>query len=114
MKVLITGGSGYLGRATIRALQRHGHQAVALARSDAAHLVVADLGATAVRGGLTDLDVLHRAAIDVDAAIHLAQDYGPDTAGLDLAAANAIQDALGSRPCAHRRPLGLWEHRWRR
>ena len=31
MKVLITGGSGYLGRATIRALQRHGHQAVALA-----------------------------------------------------------------------------------
>ena len=85
MEVLITGGSGYLGQATIRALQRHGHQAVALARSDDADRVVGDLGATTVRGGLTDLDVLHKTALDVDAAIHLAQDYGPDTAGVDLA-----------------------------
>src|SRR6201988_462373 len=98
MKVLITGGSGYLGQATIRALQRHGHQAVALARSDDADLVVTDLGATAVRGGLTDLDVLHKTALEVDAAIHLAQDYRPDTAGVDLRAATAIQDGLGSRP----------------
>ena len=58
MKVLITGGSGYLGQATIRALQRHGHQAVALARSDDAARRIADLGAIAVRGGLTELDVL--------------------------------------------------------
>ena len=69
MKVLITGGSGYLGEATIRALQRHGHQAVALARSDDADRVVTDLGATVVRGGLTDLEALHKTAIDVDAAI---------------------------------------------
>jgi uncharacterized protein YbjT (DUF2867 family) len=106
MKVLITGGSGYLGQATIRALQRHGHQAVALARSDDTDRVVTDLGATAVRGGLTDLDVLHKTAIDVDAAIHLAQDYGPDTAGVDLRAATAIQDGLGSRPYVH--TGGVW------
>ena len=85
MKVLITGGSGYLGQATIRALQRHGHQAVALARSDDADRVVTNLGATVLRGGLTDLDVLHKTAIDVDAAIHLAQDYGPETAGVAFA-----------------------------
>ena len=42
MKVLITGGSGYLGQATIRALQRHGHEAVALARSDDAYRVARD------------------------------------------------------------------------
>lgn len=106
MKVLITGGSGYLGQATIRALQRHGHQAVALARSDDADGVVTDLGATVVRGGLSDLEVLHKTAIDVDAAIHLAQDYGPETAGVDLRAATAIQDGLGSRPYVH--TGGVW------
>jgi nucleoside-diphosphate-sugar epimerase len=106
MKVLITGGSGYLGQATIRALQRHGHQAVALARSDDADRVVTELGATVVRGGLTDLDVLHKTALDVDAAIHLAQDYSPDTAGIDLGAASAIQDGLGSRPYVH--TGGVW------
>jgi nucleoside-diphosphate-sugar epimerase len=106
MKVLITGGSGYLGQATIGALQRHGHQAVALARSDDAERVATGLGATVVRGGLTDLEVLHKAALDVDAAIHLAQDYGPDSAGVDLAAASAIQDGLGSKPYVH--TGGLW------
>jgi nucleoside-diphosphate-sugar epimerase len=106
MKVLITGGSGYLGQATIRALQRHGHQAVALARSDDADRRVTALGATVVRGGLTDLDVLHKTAIDVDAAIHLAQDYGPDTAAVDLRAAIAMLDGLGSRPYVH--TGGVW------
>jgi nucleoside-diphosphate-sugar epimerase len=108
MKVLITGGSGYLGQATIRALQRRGHQAVALARSDDADRRVTDLGATVVRGGLTDLDVLHKTALEVDAAIHLASDYGPDTdiARVDLGAATAMLDGLGSRPYVH--TGGLW------
>jgi nucleoside-diphosphate-sugar epimerase len=106
MKVLITGGSGYLGQATIRALQRHGHQAVALARSDDATRRVESIGAVSVRSGLTDADVLRRAAEDADAAIHLAQDYGPDSASIDLAAATAIQDGLGARPYVH--TGGVW------
>jgi nucleoside-diphosphate-sugar epimerase len=106
MQVLVTGGSGYLGQATVRALHRHGHQVVALARSDDAERRVTALGATVVRGGLTDLDVLHKTALDVDAAIHLAQDDGPDTAEVDLGAATAIQDGLGSRPYVH--TGGVW------
>ena len=43
MQVLITGGSGYLGRATVRALQAQGHQAVALVRSDDAEQFLAQL-----------------------------------------------------------------------
>jgi nucleoside-diphosphate-sugar epimerase len=106
MKVLVTGGSGYLGQATIRALRAHGHQAVALVRSDDAARRVESLGAVAVRAGLTDSAVLRGAAEDADAAIHLAQDRGPDTATVDLAAATAIQDGLGSRPYVH--TGGLW------
>jgi nucleoside-diphosphate-sugar epimerase len=106
MKVLITGGSGYLGRATIRALLAQGHQAVALVRSDDAARRVESIGAVSVRGGLTDAELLRRTAEDADAAIHLAQDYGPDTAAVDLAAATAIQDGLGARPYVH--TGGVW------
>ena len=106
MKVLITGGSGYLGRATVRALQAQGHQAVALVRSDDAARRVESIGAVSVRGGLTDAELLGRTAEDADAAIHLAQDYGPDTAAVDLAAATAIQDGLGARPYVH--TGGVW------
>ena len=106
MKVLITGGSGYLGRAIVRALQAEGHHAVALVRSDDAARKVESIGAVSVRGGLTDAELLGRTAEDADAAIHLAQDYGPDTAAVDLAAATAIQDGLGARPYVH--TGGVW------
>ncbi|HXA12389.1 MAG TPA: NAD-dependent epimerase/dehydratase family protein, partial [Mycobacterium sp.] len=33
MTVLVAGGSGYIGQATVRALNAHGHQAVALTRN---------------------------------------------------------------------------------
>jgi uncharacterized protein YbjT (DUF2867 family) len=110
MRVLVTGGSGYLGQATIEALRRHGHQVVALARSDAAARRVTSLGAVPVRGGLTDTVVLRRAAEDVDAAIHLAQDYRPDTAPVDLAAATAMQEGSAHGHMCTPAGVGLRQH----
>jgi nucleoside-diphosphate-sugar epimerase len=101
MKVLITGGSGYIGQATIRALRRRGHEVTALVRSDAATAIVTGLGAAPVRGGLGDLEVLRRAAAAADGAIHLAQVRGPETADIDRKAATAIQDGIGSGPYVH-------------
>ena len=101
MKVLITGGSGYIGQATIRALRRRGHEVTALVRSDAAAGIVADLRAAPVQGGLGDLEVLRRAAAAADGAIHLAQVRGPETADIDHKAATAIQDGIGSGPYVH-------------
>ncbi|MER6926599.1 NmrA family NAD(P)-binding protein, partial [Streptomyces spiralis] len=46
MKIFLTGGSGYLGKATISALTRHGHTVEALARNDRAADIVSSLGAT--------------------------------------------------------------------
>ncbi|HXP20126.1 MAG TPA: NAD-dependent epimerase/dehydratase family protein [Streptosporangiaceae bacterium] len=54
MRLLITGGSGFLGRHVLREAARRGHVSVALTRSDAAAAVVASLGARPVHG---DLDV---------------------------------------------------------
>ncbi|GAA3432901.1 NAD-dependent epimerase/dehydratase family protein [Kutzneria kofuensis] len=96
MKVFVTGGSGYVGGPTIRALVRHGHEVTALARSDNSVTAVEAAGATAVRGALTDTDVLREQASRADAVIHLGM-AGERTAEVDLAAAQAMQDGLADR-----------------
>ncbi|MFC7906827.1 NAD-dependent epimerase/dehydratase family protein [Streptomyces nigra] len=98
MKTFVTGASGYIGKATISALVRHGHTVEALARTDRSADTVHALGATPVRGGLGDLDVLNRAAARAEAVIHLAQ---ATTGAEDLAAATALQDGIGGGPYLH-------------
>jgi len=98
MKIFLTGGSGYIGRATIGELVRLGHTVEALARSERAEAAVVAAGATAVRGGLTDLDVLNHAASRAEAVIHLAQATSGEE---DLAAAGAMQDGVGGGTYVH-------------
>src|SRR5580692_1357253 len=106
MKVFVTGGSGYVGRETIRALRRRGHDVTALVRGDHAAEVVAGLGATPVTGTLRDLAVLSTAAADADGAIHLAVERGPRAAEIDAGASAAIQDGIGAGPYVH--TGGVW------
>ncbi|SEN78739.1 NAD-dependent epimerase/dehydratase family protein [Actinacidiphila rubida] len=98
MKIFLTGGSGYLGKATISALVRQGHTVEALARTDGSAATVAAFGATPVRGGLGDLAVLNAAAARAEGVVHLAQ---AQTGDEDLAAATAMQDGVGSGPYLH-------------
>lgn len=98
MKIFLTGGSGYIGRATIGELVRAGHTVEALARSDRAEATVAAAGASAVRGALTDLDVLTHAAARAEAVIHLAQATSGEE---DLAAATAMQGGVGGGTYVH-------------
>lgn len=98
MRVFITGGSGYIGKATISALIRQGHTVEALARSDRAAETVRALDATPVRGGLGDLGVLNAAAARAEAVVHLAQ---AETGAEDLEAAGAMQDGIGRGPYVH-------------
>jgi nucleoside-diphosphate-sugar epimerase len=98
MRIFLTGGSGYIGRATIAEGVRRGHVVEALARSEQSAQAVENAGAIAVRGSLTDLDVLNHAAARAEAVIHLAQ---ASSAAMDLAAAEAMQDGVGAGTYVH-------------
>jgi nucleoside-diphosphate-sugar epimerase len=71
VKVLVTGGTGYLGGAIARALARHGHHPVIYARSAAAMAADAAPG-TRVTGDVRDRTTVLAAARGVDAICHAA------------------------------------------
>lgn len=72
MRIFVTGASGWIGSASVTELLDAGYDVVGLARSDESAAVVEKLGATVVRGEITDLDVLRAAAEDSDGVLHLA------------------------------------------
>jgi uncharacterized protein YbjT (DUF2867 family) len=69
MKLLVTGGSGFLGGYVLREAARRGHPAIALARSQTAADAVTALGARPVTGDLNDtrslVDAFTTAGCDV-------------------------------------------------
>lgn len=70
MKILVTGGSGFLGSHLIPKLVEDGHVVFALARSATSGDTVASLGATPVQGDLENPDGLSLPT--VDAVVHAA------------------------------------------
>lgn len=74
MKLMVTGGSGFLGGYVLREAAARGHQVVALARSQAAAGTVTALGARPVSGDLNDARSLIEALTSAgsDALINLA------------------------------------------
>ena len=66
MNVLVTGGTGYLGRAIVGALQAAGHGVVVYSRAASQ----SGLAVRAVDGDVRDADALTRAAAPCDAIIH--------------------------------------------
>ncbi|MBT2501754.1 NAD(P)-dependent oxidoreductase [Curtobacterium sp. ISL-83] len=67
MKVLVTGASGFLGRATAAAVRDAGHEARTFQRRPSGVVGVED-----VAGTMTDTGALARAVAGVDAVVHLA------------------------------------------
>lgn len=72
--VLLTGGAGFLGQHLARELLASGAQVRALSRSEASDAQLRRIGASPVRGDVTDRSTLQAAADGVEAIFHAAAD----------------------------------------
>src|SRR5688500_5379687 len=96
MRVLVTGGSGYLGQAIVRALARRGHVPVVFARRPAS-------GAAAIAGDVTDAAGLARAAREVDAICHsaaLVSIWERDSSRFDAVNVGGVRNAIAAASAA--------------
>lgn len=102
MQVFVTGATGFVGTNVTKDLLSHGYTVLGLARSDESADKLESLGARVVRGSLTDLDILEKAAMESDAVFHLAfvhdivtlEDF-LQSASVDRKACEALIKGLG-------------------
>jgi nucleoside-diphosphate-sugar epimerase len=108
MNIALTGSTGYIGSAVLKALLAHGHDVTALVRSEeAAKKVVADR-VTPVVGDLTDTPWLAEQLRTSEGAIHLATD--DSGAALDEAVVRAVLAAYPGteKPYVHTGGVWVW------
>ena len=106
MRVVLTGGTGYIGSAVLRRLLEQGHEVTAVVRSEASAAAVRDAGATPALGELSDAAWFGALLADADGAIHTA-DLG---AAGDDAVLDAVESAFGGtdRPYVHTGGVWSW------
>jgi farnesol dehydrogenase len=100
MRVLVTGGSGYLGSAIVHALKRSGHEPIAFARRATA----VALPGRAIDGDIRDTRAVTAAADGVDAIIHtaaLVALWRRDPAEFDAINVGGLQSALAAARAHH-------------
>ncbi|HEX4566836.1 MAG TPA: NAD-dependent epimerase/dehydratase family protein [Vicinamibacterales bacterium] len=100
MRVLVTGGSGYLGSAIVRALDRAGHEPVVFAR----HATAAALPGRAIDGDIRDTRAVTAAASGVDAIVHsaaLVALWRRDPSDFDAINVGGLQSALAAARANH-------------
>lgn len=104
MRVLVTGGTGYLGAAIVRALERRGHEPVVFAR----HATAARLPGRAIDGDVANRDALIAAARGCDAMCHaaaLVTLWRRDASAFDRVNVGGVEHAIAAARDANLRRL---------
>lgn len=111
MAVVLTGGTGLVGEAVLRALLASGHEVTALVRSDDSAAAVTKTGATtAVVGDITDGAWLRGQVEGSDGFVHTASPGDASSADFDRAVAQAAVAALQGtgKPFVHTGGAWVW------
>jgi nucleoside-diphosphate-sugar epimerase len=110
MRILLTSATGYIGSAVLPALLLDGHEVSAIVRSDDGVATVTATGATAIRGDVTDSDLLSRSARDADGVIHLVTPGGQITDAFDNAVVDGVLAGLEGSGKFYIHSSGIWVH----
>ena len=108
MKVALTGAKGFVGSHVLSALQKSGHDVVALVRNDADADTVAAAGAMPAVVDLYDRPAVARLLNDAEGAIHTASPGDATSADLDSAVVDAAIDAFAGTGKPYIHISGLW------
>jgi nucleoside-diphosphate-sugar epimerase len=108
VKVLLTGATGFIGSAVLRALLAEGDDVTALVRSPESAAAVSALGATAVRGTMNDLTTVASAAAASDGVIHVASPGDASSAATEGAFVDAVLGALHKTDIPFVTTGGVW------
>ncbi|MCA9492961.1 MAG: UDP-glucose 4-epimerase GalE [Myxococcales bacterium] len=90
MRIVVTGGAGYIGSHAVRAMVRAGHEVRVLDDLSTGHRSAVDPGAHFVQGDLRDPEALDRVLPEMDAVLHFA-------------ARSVVAESV-------RQPLGYWDN----
>jgi nucleoside-diphosphate-sugar epimerase len=117
MKILVLGGSGFIGSAVTEELLAAGHGVVALARSQDSAARLKDLGCETLLGDIRSpqawLSELGKSDTVLDAIVHMASDFEPDMAEVEKGLLDALLDFLAHFPLIKTRFLitgGCWDY----
>nr|WP_236057080.1 NAD-dependent epimerase/dehydratase family protein [Streptomyces sabulosicollis] len=110
MRVLLTGGTGYIGAAVLDRLISGGHRVTALVRSAEKGELVRTKGAEPAVADLADGDALEELAAASDGVIHVASPGDETSATVDEVAVTSFLRALRDtdRPFVY--TTGVWLH----
>lgn len=110
MRIVLTGGTGFIGSAVLERLVDAGHHVTAVVRSHPSSLMVQDAGATGIIGDLFDAPWLAAELRQHDAAIHTASGGDERDVALNDAVLTAAIEAFGGtmKPFIH--TGGVWTY----
>lgn len=98
MRVLVLGGTGFIGTAVVREVIRRGHDVVALARSERSERKVRDFGATPIAGDIGSPERWTAMLPPLDAVIHMACDFDSAMDEIERRLLDSLLPHLAAQP----------------